>query len=147
MIARLCRDFVRNVSFTAIEVEDARTLPSRIASSSLRSLACGSSRVRTVSASYKVEPWRNKTAFSRTRLGSDSGVVEAKYETKDVSERLDEYEDARRYHELSRVIESQIAYLSHARASRFPRLQDTTATVQHKLWPAENAVRGPRVSL
>ena len=55
-----------------------RTLPSRIASSSLRILAWSLSRALTGRGSYNVEPWRKSTVLSRVRFDSESGVVDEK---------------------------------------------------------------------
>lgn len=66
-----------------------------IASSNLRIFSLSNSCCRIVSGSYSDDPASISIVFRRARLCSDSGVVEEKYETKDVSLRLEAYDDAR----------------------------------------------------
>ena len=68
------------------------TLPSTIASSRLRSLSYSCNRSRIGSTSYSSEACRKRIVFSRIRLESDSGVVEAKYDRNGVVAWLDVYE-------------------------------------------------------
>jgi hypothetical protein len=70
------------------------TFPSIIASSNLRIFSLSNNSCRIVSGSYSDDPASISMVFRRARLCSDSGVVEAKYEIKDVSLRLEAYDDA-----------------------------------------------------
>jgi hypothetical protein len=66
------------LSRVAREIQIVGTFPSIRAISQEKMLGCSFNLSKIASGSRRAEAWRNKIVFSRTRLCSESGVVETK---------------------------------------------------------------------